>query len=85
MSHNLILYGTQGCHLCDQAESIVHPLALAYRLDMVMVDIAGDESLESRYAIQIPVLTIGAHELPWPFGPAAVEQFFVRAVTACHA
>lgn len=80
MKSELILYGTQGCHLCDEAESIVLPLAQTYRLGLVLTDIAGNEDLETRYAILIPVLRYGSHELAWPFDHVAVNQFLTSTV-----
>lgn len=77
MSIGFILYGTLGCHLCDQAESIVLPLAQAVGVNIVLVDIAGDDSLEARYAVRIPVLCNGRQELEWPFDHAAVSRFLL--------
>ena len=80
MKSDLILYGTQGCHLCDQAESIVRPLAKMYRLGVIFADIAGDEDLETRYAEQIPVLSNGSREMTWPFDHATVDQFLLSTL-----
>ncbi len=76
----LILYSTQGCHLCEQAYAMLESLSL----DKVtqVVDIAYDDDLYSRYGLTIPVLSIAfiSHseevsanhhsvqsELGWPF------------------
>jgi hypothetical protein len=77
MNPSFILYGTLGCHLCDQAESIVLPLARAVGVNIVLVDIAGDDSLETRYAVRIPVLSNGNQELEWPFDHATVSRFLL--------
>lgn len=64
----LILLGTRGCHLCDQAEALLVRAAAARRLDWRYRDIALDDALVSRYGESIPVLLLpdGA-ELRWPF------------------
>jgi hypothetical protein len=73
------LYSTLGCHLCEQAKSILWPLLLQYQHDLVEIDIATSDELIERYGIRIPVLsdTNNVNELNWPFGPQDVEQFFL--------
>ncbi|MGH8493581.1 MAG: glutaredoxin family protein [Moraxellaceae bacterium] len=64
----LRLYGTQGCHLCDEAELLLKKAAAARRIDWQYVDIALDEALVSRYGERIPVLiSADGRELGWPF------------------
>jgi len=64
----LTLYGTVGCHLCDQAEALLRQAAAARRVEWRYVDIADDDALVERYGTRIPVLinTRGL-ELGWPF------------------
>ncbi len=67
------LYGTAHCHLCDEAEAIVHQLGI----EAVFVDIAGNDELRDKYGTRIPVLKradTGA-ELGWPFDAAAAASF----------
>lgn len=73
----LILFGTSGCHLCEQAEVIVHacvPEGVDY------VDIAEQEQWQEQYAVRIPVLYDPETklELGWPFDLAEVEKFVGR-------
>lgn len=64
----LTLYGTQGCHLCDQAESLLRQAACARAIEWRYVDIALDDALVARYGTRIPVLlTAAGLELGWPF------------------
>ncbi|HET8731698.1 MAG TPA: glutaredoxin family protein [Moraxellaceae bacterium] len=64
----LTLYGTQGCHLCDEAEVMLRAASAARPLEWRYVDIALDDALVERYGEQIPVLlTSGGQELRWPF------------------
>lgn len=65
MSAILILYGTDGCHLCEDAQAVLTDLGCAWQ----DIDIADDDALLARYDIRIPVLAredTGA-ELNWPF------------------
>lgn len=62
----LILYQRDDCHLCDLALDV---LAAARVPDFESVFIDGDEALEQRYGVRVPVLHnegTGA-ELDWPF------------------
>lgn len=77
----LILFGTSGCHLCEQAEGIINE-CLADGLKKVIVDtvdIAEDGRYYDLYAIRIPVLYHPAtkQELAWPFDQASVDEFIL--------
>ncbi|CAM3067384.1 glutaredoxin family protein [Vibrio mytili] len=61
----LILYSTEGCHLCEMAFALVENVGLAKQTDIV--DIAFDNDLFSRYGVTIPVLKYQESELNWPF------------------
>ncbi|RZU46886.1 glutaredoxin [Fluviicoccus keumensis] len=61
------LYGTSGCHLCDDAERLLAQAGAALRLDWTYIDIALNDELVDRYGTRIPVLLINRHELNWPF------------------
>lgn len=67
MQNQLILLGTKGCHLCDEAELLLQALNLPY----AYTDILDDEKLLQRYEMSIPVLLYGhdeqANALFWPF------------------
>lgn len=74
---SLILFGTSGCHLCEQAELIVNacvPEGVDY------VDIAEQEQWQEQYAVRIPVLydPKTKQELGWPFDQVEVEKFVGR-------
>jgi hypothetical protein len=69
----LTLYTREGCHLCERAAELVEQVAPSVRL--VAVDIEGDQELERRYGLRIPVLArpdTGA-ELGWPFHAEGLE------------
>ena len=74
----LVLYGTYGCHLCEQAEWLLQPLREGGRWSICVVDIAeqsDNDSLIERYGLRLPVLRFGAHELDWPFDLVQVERW----------
>jgi hypothetical protein len=73
MNSALILYGTIGCHLCDQALTLIE-LAGA---TASYIDIVDDDTLLERYGVRIPVLRredLGV-ELGWPFDSAQLIKF----------
>ncbi len=67
------LYGTSGCHLCDQAKDILRLADIAY----TPVDVADSDALLEKYGMRIPVLRRADSdaELGWPFDRIAVERF----------
>jgi len=74
----LMLFGTSGCHLCEQAESIINDCLLDYaELIIEAIDIAEQEQWQEQYAIRIPVLyhPETKQELGWPFDQADVKEF----------
>jgi hypothetical protein len=73
MHNTFILYGTEFCHLCDEAEAVLREVGIAAEY----VDIAEDDELLERYGVRIPVLQrmdTGV-ELGWPFDAANVLDF----------
>ncbi len=68
MTAGITLYGTTGCHLCDEAEALLKKAAAARRLEWQYVDIALDDALVEKYGTRIPVLQASdGRELGWPF------------------
>jgi Glutaredoxin-like domain (DUF836) len=59
------LFGTDGCHLCEDARLI----AEAAGLSVEVLDIIDNDQWQSSYALRIPVLhhCASAQELDWPF------------------
>ncbi len=70
----LVLYGTLGCHLCEQAEKLIQRVTDAV---VSVVEIADDPQLLERYAVRIPVLQRldTGEELGWPFDAAAIRHW----------
>jgi glutaredoxin len=68
-----ILYGTEFCHLCDDAAVVLAEIGIAADC----IDIADDDTLLDKYGTRIPVLQrmdTGA-ELGWPFDAEKVLEF----------
>ena len=76
MAH-LVLYSTAGCHLCDDAETLLRALRVqGVHLDWSIVDIADDDALFERYGWSIPVVRRDdGTELGWPFDLEAARAF----------
>lgn len=72
---SLMLYGTTGCHLCEEAQVMVYQ-ALGILLEMI--EITDEPDLLARYSLRIPVLrhTATDAELDWPFEMGDVQQFY---------
>ena len=68
----LLLYGTRFCHLCEQAEAVLHAAGVTAEY----TDIAEDEALLQKYGMRIPVVrrVDNGAELGWPFDVAALER-----------
>ena len=74
MVKHFILYGSEGCHLCELAEELCQPILAS---NIRHVDIVSDERLVEQFGVHIPVLQ---HEpsgknLFWPFTQGDVEEF----------
>lgn len=81
MSQVLNLYTTLGCHLCEQALAIVHPLVAEKGIELKLVEISESEALVEQYGIRIPVIRLEgrAEELGWPFDQTAAEEYLALA------
>ena len=70
----LTLYQRDHCHLCDLA---LDELAKARAPEFESVFIDGDNALEARYGLRVPVLRDEARgvELEWPFDAGKLREF----------
>lgn len=76
MIKSLILYSTEGCHLCESAERLLRSMPELRRTTVDVVDIADDTTLFERYGTSIPVVASAAGaELAWPFNADDVLRF----------
>jgi hypothetical protein len=67
----LTLYGTWGCHLCEDAEALLQAADCVF----VSVDIVDDPAAFALYRTEIPVLSADERILKWPFDAATLQAF----------
>ena len=72
MTSSVILYYTDGCHLCDDAMLLLEQLNLSFQKS----DIVEKQSLVELYGTLIPVVEnkLGA-TLNWPFSLQQLQNF----------
>ena len=73
-SPGFLLFQRDDCHLCDLALEVLAAAGVP-EFDSVFVD--GDEQLEERYGVRVPVWRDDANgrELDWPFGVEELRAF----------
>ncbi|TMO06616.1 glutaredoxin family protein [Pseudoalteromonas sp. S558] len=73
-----VLYHTDGCHLCEQAEQLITEV-LSDTSELLLIDIMTDEQLIAEYQISIPVLkSEHGEQLFWPFTSHSVREFLAQ-------
>jgi hypothetical protein len=75
---HLLLLGSAGCHLCEQAEELINIcLPNIPELTIEIIDIAEQEHWQEGYATRIPVLhhPETKKDLGWPFTQTQIVQF----------
>ncbi|MDO8271284.1 MAG: glutaredoxin family protein [Gammaproteobacteria bacterium] len=87
----LLLYGTSGCHLCEQAEELLEPVLAHINEQLVnagmgeaavilrALEITDDPELMQRYSLRIPVIRLAESEveLGWPFDELQAWEFLL--------
>lgn len=71
---HFVLYSTQHCHLCEQAEQLLINLQHEYEIQWETTEISDDDNLMVQYGIRIPVIKClkTEAELNWPFTRADI-------------
>ena len=74
----LILYTTDGCHLCEFAEQMLAEIQKNKDFFLESIDISTEEALVDLYGIRIPVVKNKEtnEELGWPFQPDELLSLF---------
>ena len=62
MASRVVVYGKEGCHLCDDVEAEIRSLA-EFGGSLTVVDIEKDPALKTRYWMRIPVVMVGGREV----------------------
>jgi len=74
VSTRVTLYGKPGCHLCDDARTIVEAVCAELGVGWTEVDITGDPDLFSEYGEQIPVTFVDGRQHDfWRVDPARLR------------
>jgi glutaredoxin len=75
----VVLYGAEGCHLCERARNTLTALRAELGFELVEVGIDGDPELEARYRELIPVVEIdGRQTFVYFVPPEALRQKLER-------
>lgn len=76
---DFILFGTEGCHLCEEAEVLL----VASGLDFTSQDIMASEQWQADYGLLIPVLwhAQSQTQLNWPFNSLQLNAFSIAIDT----
>ena len=71
--NTLLLLGTEGCHLCEEAKMLLHQAGQVF----TNIDIIHDESLQQQFGLLIPVVLHSASQktLNWPFNSEQLNNF----------
>jgi len=59
VSARLVLYGRDGCHLCDEARTVLERIGVEFE----EIDIETDDALLRRYLERIPVVALDGEDL----------------------
>jgi glutaredoxin len=59
----LTIYTSPGCHLCEQARSLLLRIREEHPFELVEYDITRDERLHRAYLERIPVIALDGEEL----------------------
>ena len=73
----LVLFGTEACHLCEDAQALIISIQTQITSDVFVEDIAFEQAHFERYGLRIPVLLneVSGAELDWPFDQAQLVQW----------
>ena len=58
----MTLYTAPGCGLCDEALAVVREAQAQLGFELDVVDIEGDEELERRYRVLLPVVEVDGEQ-----------------------
>jgi len=59
----VVLYGRPGCHLCDEARTLLEAIRKELPFALIERDIERDETLLKAYLERIPVIALDGEEL----------------------
>lgn len=62
MADRVVIFGKEGCHLCDAVEAEIRSME-GIGAGLSVVDIGRDPALHERYWMRVPVVTVGGREV----------------------
>jgi glutaredoxin len=62
-AREVTLYARPGCHLCEEAKAAIAPLLREFVASLREVNIDADSVLRERYALDVPVIFLGARKV----------------------
>lgn len=69
------LYTTAGCHLCEQAQELLHASSQSYEISIELIEIGDDDKLVEEFGVHIPVVEFpDKQRLYWPFDLTQLQQ-----------
>lgn len=74
----LLLYTTDYCQLCEEAETLIYRELSGYQYRLKKVEVSESEQLMADYGMRIPVLGVQVNEpaeLDWPFDGDRLRKF----------
>jgi glutaredoxin len=57
------LYTRPGCHLCDEAKSLIAPLLAQFGARLLEINIDADPELHERYNLDVPVIFLAGRKI----------------------
>ncbi len=58
----LVLYTRPGCHLCEEMQQVIVPVAREFGCTLEEIDISERVELEARFGLEIPVLCVNGRK-----------------------
>ena len=78
-----MLYSKTGCHLCDEAETLLATVARTQPLTVQKVNIEASPELFEQYRYRIPVIEVaGGSVLDWPTTAERIRRAILAAASA---
>ena len=75
MTVAVTLYGKPGCHLCDEARSVLEDVRAERPFELREVDVSSDPVLHRAYGERIPVVEVGGEEIfEYHVDPGALRE-----------
>lgn len=79
MTDQLTLFTREGCHLCEDLMQDLRAFDEFKSLDIELVDIDNDPSLQQKYTADVPVLAMGSEIICKHFlNPMALREAIAR-------